>query len=372
MTAQIFHTMAEKEVTRSSVRVSGMEIVEIRAAIKYLYIKGLSGKDAYEDLVATLGEKAPSFTMVKKWFAEFKRGRTSTEDAERSGRPSDVSSPETIDRVLNIILTDRRVTIRHVSDVLNISYGSVQSIITERIGMHKVSARWVPRMLTQEMKQSRVTASQENLNQWQRNPEDFLNRVVTVDETWVHHFDPETKLQSKEWKRPSSPTPRKFRHNRSAGKVMLTVFWDAQGVIMTDYLEKGATINKEYYSEELKQLREELKRKRRGKLSKGVLLLQDNAPPHTAQLSVTTASQCGYELLPHPAYSPDLAPSDFYLFPLLKESLRGRKFEDNEDVIGAVESFLDEKDPDFFRQGFLELQQRWTKCIQKKGDYVEK
>lgn len=153
---------------------------------------------------------------------------------------------------------------------------------------------------------------------------------------------------------------------------MLTVFWDAQGVIMTDYLEKGATINKEYYSEELKQLREELKRKHRGKLSKGVLLLQDNAPPHTAQLSVTTASQSGFELLHHPAYSPDLAPSDFYLFPLLKESLRGKKFENNEDVIGAVESFLDEKDPDFFKEGFLKLHQRWTKYIQNNGDYVEK
>jgi len=110
-----------------------------------------------------------------------------------------------------MILIDRRVTIRHVSEVLNISYGSVQSIITERVGMHKVSARWVSRMLTQEMLQNRVTASQENLNQWQNNPEDFLKRVVTVGETWVHHYDSETKLQSKEWKRPSSsPTPLKF------------------------------------------------------------------------------------------------------------------------------------------------------------------
>ena len=147
---------------------------------------------------------------------------------------------------------------------------------------------------------------------------------------------------------------------------MLTVFWDAQGVIMADYLEKGASINKEYYSEKLKQLREKLKRKRRGKLS-SVLLLQDNAPNHTA-------SKSGFELLPHPAYSSDLAPSDFNLFPLLKESLRGKKFEaeDNEDVIVAVESFLDEKDPDFLKEGFLKLHQRWTKCIQKNGDYVEK
>ena len=274
LSAQVRRTMAERDVTGSAARVSDMETVEIRAVIKYLFIKGLSGKEAYEDLASTLGENAPSFTMVKKWFAEFKRGRTSTEDADSSGRPSDVSSPETIKKILDIVLADRRVTIRHISDTLNISYGSVQSMITERLGMHKVSARWVPRMLTQEMMQSRVTAFVENLSKWQRDPESFLNCVVTVYETWVHHFDPETKVQSKEWKRPGSPTPRKFRLNRSAGKVMLTCFWDAQGVVLADYLEKGAAINNEYYAEELKQLREELKRKRRGKLSKGVLLLQ--------------------------------------------------------------------------------------------------
>ena len=65
------HTMADKKVTRSSVRLSGMEIVEIRSVFKYLYVKGLSGKDDYEDLVTALGENAPSFTMLKKWFAKF-------------------------------------------------------------------------------------------------------------------------------------------------------------------------------------------------------------------------------------------------------------------------------------------------------------
>ena len=64
--AQVRRTMAEREVTGSAARVSDMETVEIRAVIKYLFIKGLSGKEAYEDLASTLGENAPSFTMVKK------------------------------------------------------------------------------------------------------------------------------------------------------------------------------------------------------------------------------------------------------------------------------------------------------------------
>jgi hypothetical protein len=69
--------------------------------------------------------------------------------------------------------------------------------------------------------------------------EEFLSRIVTGDETWVHHYEPESKGQSMEWKHLGSPTKNKFKTQSSAGKVMLTVFWDSKGPILEDYLEKG-------------------------------------------------------------------------------------------------------------------------------------
>jgi len=97
---------------------------------------------------------------------------------------------------------------------------------------------------------------------------------------------------------------------------------------MTNYLSKGSTITGVYYANELglRELREALKSKRRRKLRCGVLLLHDNAPAHTAGIATSVAAECGYELLPHPPYLPDLAPSDFCLFPLLKKHLRGRQY----------------------------------------------
>jgi len=100
---------------------------------------------------------------------------------------------------------------------------------------------------------------------------------------------------------------------------MATVFWDSKGVIMTDYVPKVSTVTGAYYTDELHKLREALKSKRRGKLRHGVLLLHDNAPAHTSAVATSAAAECGYDLLLHPTYSPDLAPSDFCLFPLLKE-----------------------------------------------------
>jgi len=103
-----------------------------------------------------------------------------------------------------------------------------------------------------------------------------------------------------------------------------------------------------------------------------VLLLQDNAPAHTASIATSAATECGYELLPHPPYSPDLAPSDFYLFPKLKEHLRGRQYTCDSDVIDAVEEFLADQDTAFYQARIEMLQKRWTKCIDVHGDYVEK
>ena len=141
---------------------------------------------------------------------------------------------------------------------------------------------------------------------------------------------------------------------------------------MTDYLDQGRTINGAYYAAELWRLHQEIARKRRGKLTRCVLLLQYNAPAHTSQVAMTAATECGFEVLPHPPYSPDMASSDLYLFPKLKSNLRGTKLGSHEGVIAAVNEYLDGQEKDFYLEGISKLEQRWTKCIALKGDYIEK
>ena len=85
--------------------------------------------------------------------------------------------------------------------------------------------------------------------------DDFLSRLVTVDETWVHSYEPENKAQSRQWVGPGSPLPKKFKTQPSAGRVMATVFWDAQDLIMLDFLAKKSTTTGAYYAKLLDQLR---------------------------------------------------------------------------------------------------------------------
>ena len=124
-----------------------------------------------------------------------------------------------------MITTDRRLTVRYVAACLKLSYGTTHHVITNALGYNKVCARWVPRMLTPEKKQVRLATSRDDLSLYNADPAKFLRRCVTMDETWAHHFDPEIKQQSKQWKHVTSPTPVKFRKIAFAGKVMASVFW---------------------------------------------------------------------------------------------------------------------------------------------------
>ena len=133
--------------------------------------------------------------------------------------------------------------------------------------MSKVSARWVPRNLKMQDHQQRVESSQELLEVYNANPEDFHTRLVTGNETWLHHWDPDTKKESMQWKHPGSPTPKKFRTQPSASKVMATVFWDSKGIILIDYKPAGTSITGEYCANVIKQLRVAIKEKTKGKAS---------------------------------------------------------------------------------------------------------
>jgi len=137
---------------------------------------------------------------------------------------------------------------------------------------------------------------------------------VTIDETWLYHYDPETKQQSVEWRHSNSPCPKKFRVQKSAGKVLASIFWDQDGILLIDYLPKGQTINAENYSSLLVQLKDILKEKCWGKFTKGVLFLHNRAPAHRALATQRKLAYLGFQCLDHPSYSPDLAPLDNHLF----------------------------------------------------------
>ena len=348
-----------------------MDNLEYRAIIKFLHLEGENASQIHQRLVNVFDKSAPSYATVTNWMREFKRGREDIKDAPRPGRPSTETTEDNVQKVHQVVLENRKVSIVEIQEETGISYGTVSRILHEHLSMSKVCCRWVPRLLTREMKGKRIAMSRELLDLYDADPDEFKFRIVTGDETWVYYHDPETKMESMEWKHHGSPRTKVPKVTRATKKLMATVFWDGEGVIHIDYLPRGRTMNGDYYADLLGRLRESIKQKRRGKLRRGVWLQHDNAPVHTCNVATLAANRLGFETLPHPPYSPDLAPSDYFLFSKLKKELRGQRYDDDNELMLAVEGYFRGQCSAFFSAGINALPARWHKCLELEGDYVE-
>ncbi|KAJ4439971.1 hypothetical protein ANN_08102 [Periplaneta americana] len=279
--------------------------------------------------LSVYGPNIMSKQMVRRWYRQFSEGRQSVHDEECSGRPS--------------LINDDRV---------------------ELVGAEKPDNR------TQN---ATLGAALTFLQRYHDDGDEFLDRIVTGDETWISHFTPENKQQSMHWRHRGSPVRTKFKQTLSVRKVMCTVFWDRKGILLIDFLPRGETVNADRYCETLRKLRRVIQNKRRGMLTAGVVLLHDNARPHTARRTAAILTEFGWELFDQPPYSPDLAPSDFHVFLHLKKFLSsGERFGNDEELKTSVIRWFHSQAAEFYDRGIQKLIPRYDKCLNSDGGYVEK
>jgi transposase len=181
--------------------------LEQTANIKFCVKLSKSGAETFEIIRRAYRNEAMSRARCFKWHARFKRGRKSLEDDERSGRPSTSSTPKDVETIRWLVHEDCRRTIKDIATIVNVSYGTVQTILTCDFNMHCVAAKFVPRLLTPKQKEQRVAICQE-LRQCAVDDPSFMSRVITGDKSWVCGYDPETKQQSSQWKSPGSRRPK--------------------------------------------------------------------------------------------------------------------------------------------------------------------
>jgi len=206
----------------------------------YFLLQGKAQKEFHTILTETLGENAPSYATVKNWVAQFKRGDFSTCDAPLPGRPKTMTTPEIIDQIHELILEDHRISDKSIAEQLGISRERVGSIIHGNMDMRKLSAKWVPKCLNADQKRQRCQSSEQLLEFFRRDLNIFLSRLVTMDETWLFASlcrGDKAKINGVAAQR-LTPS-QKFRVQKSAGKAHASIFWDQDGILLTDYLPKG-------------------------------------------------------------------------------------------------------------------------------------
>jgi histone-lysine N-methyltransferase SETMAR len=175
-----------------------------------------------------------------------------------------------------------------------------------------------------------------------------------------------------EWRRKGENCPVKAKMRLSAGRVLTTIFGDWKGVLLVYFLHEHCTVNAAYYCQLLDNVKAAYKTKRRGQPIRNVILLHDNAQPHTAVLTRDKLKKFQWETLKHPPYGPDLSPSNYRLFGPLKEALGGHRFQSNDRVKEFVRNWAVTCPQTFYEEGIQKLPTRWQKCVELQGHYVEK
>lgn len=347
--------------------------MHFRAMIFYDFKCGLNFHQSHERLVLAFGDRAPSEETVRLWFKEFERGRRQLEDEPRSGRPADAVTDENIRLVEKLIREERNITVREIEQEVGINVASVERILHNHLGVHKVASRWVPHLLTPEQKEQRVDWCHFMLQKFNDGRSKRVNDIVTGDETWIYAYDPETKQQSTVWVFDDEPPPTKVVRSKSMDKQMVAVFFRRTGIIAVIPVPKGKTVNAQWYTGVcLPQVFEKLHEQRPSAGVRGILLHHDNAPAHTAARTIDFLHDAGVQLVSHPPYSPDLAPCDFNLFGEVKNKLRGKRFQSAEEAIAAFNEVLEMLSKNDFHVCFDKWFLRMNKCISADGDYFEK
>ena len=345
-----------------SIRMSDQipDKTHIRHCMLYEFNRGSNATVAVKNICEVYGQVI-SQTQCQRWFNRFREGDTSLQDHPKSGRPVELDN----DVLKTIVESNPRQTIEELAEVLDCGWSTVQEHLNQ-IGKVNRAGVWTPHELTEANKALRSTICNSLVIKQEKEP--FLNRIVTGDEKWVLYENPKRKNQ---WLSPGQkpiPTPKPGLHPR---KALLCVWWDCIGIIHFEVLEMGQTVTSDIYCQQLDRLQQALITKRPSLVNrKGVVLLHDNARPHTARLTQQKIRSLGWDVLPHPPYSPDIAPSDYHLFRSLQHFLSGQSFGDINAVRTALSQYFDSKTASFYEEGIKDLPRRWGIVVDNDGEYI--
>lgn len=327
---------------------------QLTLLLLYEFRLGHKATEATRNICGAMGEGVLSYDTARRWFARFKEGDFKLEDEDRSGRPVEVDLKE----LRRIIEEEPRSTTRQLAEQLNCSHVVVEKHLHEMGKIWKYGT-WIPHELNPDQMERRVDACMQLLT-FRRNFE-WLRDMVTGDEKWVTYVNHTRKRQWLGAGESGVATPKGDLHSR---KIMLSIWWGVQGVIHWELLPTSTTITADKYCEQLNQVAAKLQ----GKQDR-VYFLHDNARPHVAKQTRKKLVELGWVVLPHPAYSPDLAPTDYHLFRSLADHLQEKKFDGEDDLKSDLSNFFNQKPKEFYERGIRSLPERWRQVVDNDGTY---
>lgn len=333
----------------------------LREVMLFHFKEGLSAASSAAKICAVYGQDTTSDRTVQRWYERFRDGGDDVDDRPRSGRPPTVDSAQ----ICALVDSNSHLTLREIALMLNISAGSVHSHLTDA-GYVNRSDVWVPHALSERNMMDRLNVSALLIEKDLEIP--FLKRLVTGDEKWIVYNNVH---RQRSWSAKGSEPTTTVKPRLTPFKIMLCIWWDWKGVVYYELLPRNETINSTKYCQQLDRLKAAIAEKRPELANRrGVVFQHDNARPHTSLVTCKQLLSYSWDVLPHPPYSPDLAPSDYHLFRSIQNSLRDTHFRNEDDVKIHLDRFFSSKSASFWKNGIFSLKKRWGDVIERGGTYI--
>ena len=346
-----------------------MDKEHFRFYIKTRTALNIPAKDIHNELYSVHGDQAPSFRTVKRWNKWFHEGREEVEDETRPGRLITETTDENIEQVRLLIDDDPYMTIEEIQEQTGLSHGTTHRIISDHLHLTKITARYIPKHLTDFQRAERVRICKENLEKFEKKMWRLCD-VVTGDESWFYHTQIGRKSSNSAWVAKGDPPPTVVRPNKFAPKTLFCIFFKSTGPVLVHRIERGQIVDHQYYIHNcLKPLVNEIQQQRPSFGTHGIKLLHDNGKPHVHKAVFDYLESKGITIIPHPPNSPDLAPCDFWLFDLIKQNIDDQN--DAESLHDAVTAFMYSLNREEYKKTFDKWMQRMQLCVDNDGDYFE-
>lgn len=340
--------------------------MEQRANIKFCSKLGKRFTETFQLMHQVYGDDCLSRTQVFTWHKRFKNGRTDVGNDYKTNRSKTASTDELIDKIRKIITANSNVTCEMLSEEFGVSKDTIHNILTKHFSnKREICTRFVPHRLTEDQEKARVEYCKDIIKTAKRNP-NFLDSIVTGNEILCFKYHPEIRHQS------ASQKSEKLCFQNSPMTIRFISFYDSKGIIHCEFVLEGKTVTGDYYLGVMERLWRKIVKIRPAHQKPGSLYLLHNDAPHHNTVAICeffAAKQLC--VIPHPPYSPDLLPCDYFLLPKLKIAIKEALHDDIESIQAAVTKVIEMIPHSDFSKSIHALVQRAKLCIDAQGTYFQ-
>lgn len=336
---------------------------------KFIFDQAQNGKNPKEIenlLKEQFGKEAFHKTTIYKWFNYSKLGFDLENERERPGPKPD---EQLCTRIQQIIEEEPFSSLRSIADELNEENSTIYRYLTKYLNREYRSSKWIPHSLNDALKANRIETLKELLKILNLSKHESFKNLVTGDQKWFTLY----YANDGAWIESDQNPPQMIDDQISIKKVMVTIIWGVYGFYIVDFLPPNTSYDSTYFVNNiLIPLSEKREQIWSGSKKKKMWIHLDNSRIHNSKLTSSNYDSLGFKRPPHPAYSPDVAPSDFYLFGFLEEKLKGRKFKDPDELFESIIEILDSISMETLKSVFNHWIERCNWVINNGGEYFIK